>query len=130
LGKDIPVINGTTTRKQAADYIERWNKGLLPLLLGHPASMGHSLNLQKFNAQNVGFFDIPDNYDYYDQMFQRVCRQGNKSSFVIKHHFVTAATVDVVKMRNLRNKATGQNAFLAAMKQYSEERRKAAKKKV
>jgi hypothetical protein len=122
LGKDIPVINSSTTRSQAADYIERWNKGLLPLLLGHPASMGHSLNLQKFNAQNVGFFDIPDNYDIYDQFFQRVCRQGNKSAFVIKHHFVTVATVDVPKMRNLRAKASGQNAFLAAMKKYSEER--------
>lgn len=123
LGKDIPVINGDTTKNQAADYIERWNKGLLALLLGHPASMGHSLNLQKFNAQNVGYFDIPDNYDYYDQFFQRVCRQGNKARFVIKHHFVTVSTVDVVKMRNLRTKATGQNAFLAAMKKYSEERR-------
>lgn len=128
LGKDIPVINGTTTRKQAADYIEQWNKGLLPLLLGHPASMGHALNLQKFNAQNVGYFDIPDNYDTYEQFFLRVCRQGNKSTFVIKHHFVAVNTVDVVKMRNLRNKATGQNAFLAAMKKYSEERRKTNKK--
>lgn len=124
LGADIPVINGKTTRTQAADSIERWNKGLLPLLLGHPASMGHALNLQKFNARNVGFFDIPDNYDTYDQFFLRVCRQGNKSAYVIRHHFVTIGTVDVPKMRNLRNKATGQNAFLAAMKKYTEERRK------
>jgi SNF2-related domain len=123
LGKDVPVINGTTTRSQAADYIERWNKGLLPLLLGHPASMAHSLNMQKFNAQHVGYFDIPDNYDLYLQFFLRVCRQGNKASFVIKHHFVASATVDVVKMRNLRERATGQNAFLEAMKKYSEERR-------
>jgi hypothetical protein len=124
LGKDIPVINGSTTRSQAADYIARWNKGLIPLLLGHPSSMGHSLNLQKFNAQNVGFFDIPDSYDTYDQMFQRVYRQGNKAAFVIKHHFVVAATVDVPKMRNLRARGTGQRAFLDAMKKYSEERQK------
>lgn len=124
LGAGVPVINGATTRGQAADYIERWNKGLLPLLLGHPASMGHALNLQKFNAQHVGFFDIPDSYDLYLQFFLRVCRQGNKAAFVIKHHFVANATVDVPKMRNLRAKATGQNAFLAAMKKYSEERRK------
>lgn len=123
LGKDIPCINGETTRGQAADYIERWNKGLLPVMLGHPASMGHGLNLQKFNAQNVAYFDIPDNYDTYDQFYQRICRQGNKAVFVMKHHFVTMNTVDVAKMRNLRAKGNGQKAFLDAMKKYSEERR-------
>lgn len=129
LGKDVPVINGSTTRSQAADYIERWNKGQLPLLLGHPASMGHGLNLQKFNAQNVAYFDISDSYDTYDQFYQRVARQGNSSAFVMKHHFVAMDTVDVPKMRNLREKATGQNAFLAAMKKYSEERHARTKKR-
>lgn len=124
LGKDTPCINGDTTRKQAADYIERWNRGLIPLLLGHPASMGHGLNLQKFSSQHVGFFDLPDNYDTYDQFFQRVCRQGNKASFVMKHHFVVRDTVDVAKLRNLRNKGNGQKEFLQAMKEYSEERAK------
>jgi hypothetical protein len=124
LGSGVPCINGDTTRGQAADYIDRWNRGLIPVLLGHPASMGHGLNLQKFNAQNVAFFDIPDNYDTYDQFFQRVCRQGNKASFVMKHHFVARDTVDVAKMRNLRAKCTGQKAFLDAMKKYSEERKR------
>ncbi len=124
LGAGIPCINGDTTRKQAGDYIEQWNAGLLPVLLGHPASMGHALNLQKFNAQNVGFFDIPDDLDRYEQFYLRVNRQGNKAAYVMKHHFVATATVDVVKMRNLRRKDTGQKAFLSAMKEYSEERRK------
>jgi SNF2 family DNA or RNA helicase len=124
LGKGVPCINSNTTRKQAADFIDRWNKGFIPLLLGHPASMGHGLNLQKFNAQHVGFFDLPDNYDTYDQFFQRVCRQGNKAAFVMKHHFVVRGTVDVAKMRNLRNKGNGQKAFLLAMKEYTEERNK------
>jgi SNF2-related domain/Helicase conserved C-terminal domain len=124
LGKDIPCINGETTRGQAADYIDRWNKGLLPVMLGHPASMGHGLNLQKFNSRHVAYFDLPDNYDTYSQFYQRVNRQGNKSEFVMKHHFVADDTVDVAKMRNLREKATGQNAFLTAMKRYTEERRR------
>jgi SNF2 family DNA or RNA helicase len=122
LGYDVPCINGETTRGQATDYIDRWNKGLIPVLLAHPASAGHGLNLQKFNARNVAYFDIPDNYDTYLQFFLRVLRQGNKSGYVIRHHFIVRNTVDVPKMRNLRAKETGQNAFLAAMKKYSEER--------
>ena len=119
LGEDIPCIHGATTRSQASDYIDRWNCGKLDLLLGHPASMGHALNLQKFNARHVGFFDISDNYDLYDQFFLRVCRQGNKALFVMKHHFVTQGTVDVAKMANLRRKCSGQAAFLQAMKDYA-----------
>ena len=122
LGKDVPCINGETTRAQAADYIDRWNRGKLDLLLGHPASMGHALNLQKFNARHVGFFDIPENYDTYSQFFLRVCRQGNTSTFVMKHHFVVQNTVDVAKLANLRRKGSGQNAFLDAMREYAAER--------
>jgi hypothetical protein len=40
----------------------------------------------------------------------------------MKHYFVADNTVDVPKMRNLRAKASGQNAFLAAMKIYGEQR--------
>ena len=124
LGYDVPCINSFTTRAQAADYIDRWNRGLLTVLLAHPASAGHALNLQKFHARHVAYYDIGDNFDYYDQFFKRVCRQGNKSAFVMRHHFVASNTVDVPKMRNLRNKSTGQRAFLDAMKKYSEERRR------
>ncbi len=119
LGADVPCINGTTTRTQAADFIERWNKGLLPLLMIHPASAGHALNLQKFSARHVGFFDIPDDYDLFDQAFRRVWRQGNKAEFVMRHMFITTDTVDEAKVRNLTRKGTGQKAFLDAMKEYA-----------
>lgn len=124
LGYDVPCINGETTRGQTASYIEAWNKGELPVLLGHEASMGFSLNLQKFNAQNVAYFHISDNLETYEQFFLRICRQGNKSPFVMRHHFIVRGTTDIPKMRNLRAKDTSQKAFLAAMKKYSEERSK------
>jgi SNF2 family DNA or RNA helicase len=121
-GKDTPCINGATTRTQLSDYITRWNKGLLPLLMIHPAAAGHGLNMQKCNGRHIAIFDLPDNYDTYFQMFQRVWRQGNKADFCIRHHFVVRNTVDVAKLRNLRKKGDGQKAFLDAMKQYAEEK--------
>lgn len=124
LGADIPCINGDTTRAQSADFIARWNRGELPVMLGHPRSISHGLNLQKFNARHVAYFDIPDDLDAYEQFYMRINRQGNTAAFVMKHHFVAQDTVDVVKLRNLVRKDTGQKAFLAAMKQYSEERRR------
>lgn len=120
LGQDVPCINGETTRTQASDFIERWNKGLLSSMMVHPASAGHGLNLQKFSAKHVGFFYIPDDYDLYDQMFRRVWRQGNKADFVMRHHFVATGTVDEPKMCNLARKCTEQKDFLQAMKEYWE----------
>ena len=122
LGKDIPCLNSDVTRTQAAQIIEDWNAGRLPVLLGHPQSCGHGLNLQKCQCRQVAFFNIPDDYDLYDQFYQRVCRQGNKAAFVMKHHFVARATVDVAKMANLRRKGSGQQAFLDAMRAYAEEK--------
>lgn len=124
LGFDVPCINGDTTKTQADDYIERWNKGKLDILLGHPASMGHALNLQGCNAQHVAFFDLPDSYDLFDQFFQRVRRQGNKATAVMRHLFVTTGTVDEAKVKNLKRKGSGQKAFLDAMREYAEQRRK------
>ena len=127
LGKDIPCINGETTRGQSAKYIEQWNKGLLDVLMVHPASAGHALNLQKFSARHVGFFYIPDDYDQFDQGYRRVWRQGNKADFVMRHLFIADKTVDVPKLANLRRKGNGQRDFLNAMKAYAEERVKEKK---
>lgn len=119
---DIPVINSGTSDRLFNDIMRKWNAGKLPVLLGHPASMGHGLNMQKCDGRHVCFFDIPDDYDNYDQMFRRVWRQGNKARFVFKHHIVARATVDVAKMYNLSRKGKGQAGFLAAMKEYTIEK--------
>jgi hypothetical protein len=122
IGKTVPCLNSTVTRAQGSSIIDAWNKGELPLLLGHPASMGHGLNLQKCGCRNVAYFDIPDDYDLFDQFFCRVWRQGNTSTFVFKHYFIASDTVDEAKMRNLDRKGTGQRAFLDAMKAYAEKK--------
>jgi len=122
LGKSIPCLNSEVTRGRGSAIIEAWNKGELPLLLGHPASMGHGLNLQKCGCRHVAYFDIPDDYDLFDQFFRRVWRQGNKADFVFKHYFIASNTVDDAKMRNLERKGTGQKDFLDAMRAYAEKK--------
>lgn len=122
LGYEVPCIDGSTTTLQSEKYIAQWNAGELPVLLGHPASMGHGLNLQKCDARNVAYFWLPDNYDDYDQFYRRVWRQGNKAPYVMKHVFVAQNTVDVAKMAMLEKKGAGQQSFLDAMKEYGAQR--------
>ncbi len=122
LGADVPCLNSAMTRAQGSAIIDDWNRGRYPILLGHPASMGHGLNLQKCGCRHVAYFDIPDDYDLYDQFYRRVWRQGNKAEFVFRHHFVARGTVDLAKMANLRRKGSGQKAFLDAMREYAKEK--------
>lgn len=128
LGKDVPCINGATTKGQLAAYLDAWNAGALPLLMVHPASGGHGLNMQKSHARHVCFFGLPDNYDYYDQLWRRVWRQGNQAPFMLKHFIVARDTVDVAKMKNLERKGTTQRTFLDAMREYARERERGGKR--
>jgi hypothetical protein len=43
---EVPALGGETGAREAAQLIEAWNAGALPLLAFHPASAGHGLNLQ------------------------------------------------------------------------------------
>ena len=128
MGEDIPCINGATTKGQLTAYLDAWNAGRLPLLMVHPASGGHGLNMQKSHARHVCFFGLPDNYDYYDQLWRRVWRQGNQAPFMLKHFIVARDTVDVAKMKNLERKGTTQRTFLDAMREYARERERGGKR--
>lgn len=122
LKREVPCINGKTTTKQASEFLKEWNAGELAELMVHPASAGHGINAQRSSCRHVAFFDIPDDYDNFDQTYKRVRRQGNQAQFVMKHFFVCKGTVDVVKMRNLKRKGVGQKSFLDAMRKYAEEK--------
>jgi len=89
-----PVIGGGTTSKQAAALVEQWNRGELPVLLGHPASMGHGLNLQGAGCGHVCWYTMTWDLELYQQLIARVWRQGAKAERVVVHRILTRDTVD------------------------------------
>lgn len=123
-GKDLPYIGSGVSMKRLAEIERAWNAGDIPLLAGHPASMGHGLNLQGA-ARHVAWYSITWDYELYDQFIRRVRRSGNKFSSVFVHHFVARNTVDEAKMRAINRKAKGQMGFLDAMKDYRNRRKQA-----
>src|SRR5690606_1219350 len=72
--------------------VQEFNAGKIPLLLGHPASMGHGLNLQGA-CHHVVWFGIPWNLEHYDQAIARVYRQGQASNRVFVYHIVARNTL-------------------------------------
>ncbi|MDR3565555.1 MAG: DEAD/DEAH box helicase [Negativicutes bacterium] len=94
--------------------VKAWNYGEIPLLLVHPASAGHGLNLQA-GGNIIVWFGLTWSLELYEQANARLDRQGQTKS-VIVHHLVAVGTVDELVLKALKNKATGQNALMAAVR--------------
>lgn len=102
--------------------IERWNRGEVPLLLAHPASAGHGLNLQE-GGNHVVWFGLTWSLELYEQANARLHRQG-QTERVIVHHLVAKGTVDEDVMARLRSKAATQADLVEALKARIERVRK------
>jgi SNF2 family DNA or RNA helicase len=94
--------------------IHDWNAGRIPILLAHPASAGHGLNLQA-GGNIIVWFGLTWSLELYEQANARLHRQGQQEKVII-HHLVTAGTVDEDVMRALENKAIKQNDLIRAVK--------------
>lgn len=99
--------------RDSAD-IKKWNEGKIPVLLVHPASAGHGLNLQ-YGGSIITWFGLTWSLELYQQANARLHRQGQKETVVI-NHIVAKDTIDEDVMKSLGNKEVNQNMLLEAVK--------------
>jgi len=104
------VVRHLTDSKDIAD----WNAGNIPVLIAHPASTGHGLNLQD-GGSTIVWFGATWSLELYEQANARLHRQGQKQS-VIVHHLVANRTLDVDVMESLADKGNRQERLLEALK--------------
>ena len=98
------------------DTIQRWNAGQIPMLLCHPASAGHGLNLQE-GGHIIVWFGLPWSLELYAQANARLHRMGQGES-VIVHHIVCEGTLDEKVVTTLEQKDATQRGLLDALKGY------------
>lgn len=96
------------------DEIRAWNDGEIPLLLVHPASAGHGLNLQA-GGSTIVWFSLTWSLELYQQANARLYRQGQQHG-VIVHHLVAQKTIDERILAAIQNKAATQNDLIEAVK--------------
>lgn len=110
-----PHIGDGTTDKQASQYNDDFNAGNIPVLLAHPASAGHGLNLQG-SSQHVIWFGPTWDLERHQQAVQRVWRQGNTHDRVFVHTIVARDTVEDRVAQVLATKDATQRALLNSLK--------------
>jgi SNF2 family DNA or RNA helicase len=106
-------LNGTVLQVDA--LIDRFNNGGIPLLVAHPASAGHGLNLQGA-ANHIIWYGPTWNLEHHDQAIARVWRQGNPHERVFVHTIVADLTKDVDVCLVLQHKDRTQRSLLDALK--------------
>ena len=101
--------------------IKDWNAGKVEMLIVHPASAGHGLNLQH-GGYIAAWYGLPWSLELYMQFNKRLHRSGQKADRVLIYHILAAGTVDERVMQVLQSKNVDQSRVIAASKmEYSAE---------
>jgi SNF2 family DNA or RNA helicase len=96
------------------ETIDRWNRGEIKMLLAHPASAGHGLNLQGGGA-TITWFGLTWSLELYQQFNARLHRQGQLKPVKILH-VVARNTIDERVLNVLSFKNATQKQLLQALK--------------
>lgn len=99
--------------------LKRWNERKVPLLLVHPQSAGHGLNLQ-YGGSVLAWFDLPMSLELYLQTIGRIDRQGQTHPVRV-YHLVAADTDDEMAVERLARKESVQAGFFERIRKWKAE---------
>lgn len=94
--------------------IQEWNEGKIQVMLAHPASAGHGLNLQA-GGSTIVWFGQTWSLELYQQFNSRLYRQGQQNHVII-HHLILEGTHDEDVIKALKTKDKKQDALMNSIK--------------
>lgn len=105
---DVRVLDGQRD-------IDDWNAGKVDMLVLHPASGGHGLNIQH-GSNYLVWFGLNWSLELYKQLVARLWRQGQKAKQVFIYHLVSAGTLDERVLQSIAKKDGTEAELLDAVK--------------
>lgn len=97
-----------------AKSVALWNSGKASVMLGHPMSMGHGLNMQE-GGDYMMHYAQHFSCEVYQQVIKRIHRQGRIKP-VFNSRLVVAGTIDEYAVEVQERKIKGQDALMYATK--------------
>jgi SNF2 family DNA or RNA helicase len=113
---NAPVIGSGVIGAKLDAIINAWNAGEIPVLLAHPMSAGHGLNLQGA-GHAVIWYSLTWSLEIYEQFIRRLWRQGQKNHIVV-HHIIAKDTIDEAILQTVKRKDKTQQKLLDAVRDY------------
>ena len=99
---------------KTAKDIEEWNHGKIEVMLAHPASAGHGLNLQA-GGNVIVWYGLTWSLELFQQFNARIYRQGQKNTVII-HYLLLKGTADYDVYKALVAKDKKQETLMQAIK--------------
>ena len=95
--------------------VAKWNNHEFDVLLLHPASAGHGLNLQEGGSVLI-WYTLPNfNLELYQQANARLYRQGQTEKVRV-YHLLVEDSIDIDMMNALEKKEVTQSTLLEALR--------------
>jgi hypothetical protein len=97
-----------------AERIKAWNRGEIEMLVAHPASAGHGVNLQD-GSDCIVWFSLPWSAELYQQANARLARQGQRSSTVTIHILLNTGLIDSIALDVVHQRIAEQDLLITAL---------------
>jgi len=117
--KRLRPINLTKCKSETAlnNAMSRWANGDCPLMIGHPASMGHGIDRLQEAGHLLAWYGTTWSLDLFDQFNARIRRQGQGAP-VICNRILMQDTLDYAQIDALESKAASQTELRKAVGRY------------
>jgi SNF2 family DNA or RNA helicase len=107
----LPMIVGGMHRRERTNNIIRWNRGQIPLMLCHPSSLSHGVNMHT-GGRLLTFYGIPwGSFEVYKQLIGRIRRHGRIEPVII-NNILIQGTDDIAFAALLRMKGACEQDLL------------------
>jgi hypothetical protein len=102
-------------KELSADRIDAWNAGDIEMLVAHPASAGHGINLQA-GSDTLVWFSLPWSAELYAQANARLARQGQRNTVNI-HILLSRGRIDEIAYRIVHRRLAEQERLIEALRE-------------
>lgn len=110
----IRALPNATVLDKSPRTIQDWNDGKIPILLAHPASCGHGINLQRGGSLII-WFALSWSLELYQQLNARLHRQGQDKPVRIIN-LICKDTIEERVIKILSSKDVVQKDLLYALR--------------
>lgn len=102
------VVMGNNPQTQ-----DDWNEGRIRMLLVHPKSVGHGLNIQHGGSLII-WFGLTWSAELHQQLIKRLHRSGQKNAVVV-HYIMAGGTIDMGIFDSLMTLGEDQARFMKSL---------------
>lgn len=118
LARMLEALKVTGKRVETAEgeaSFDRWDRGEVDVLILHPASAGHGLNLQHAGSKDIVWFGLTSDLEMYDQANARLIGGHRRREGISIHLILAAGTKDEYARALLENKDRDQVDLMRAI---------------